>query len=258
MAEPRRALLMASGANRGAWYAGFPGPLADGGIDFGILAGVSAGGIAAAWLAAGDEEALIRSWRLADPWRVALHPWLAIGRRIPVDGLIRRITLRTMDVEAARTGPREVRLGAARIVRPGVRPRLELEVLSNRDAPDRETFCRMLRATAFVPWLNGFRTSVEIDGARYLDGGLVHRVPLSLIPRDTVDEIWVAACSPNGLRELEQELVATPRPERIVVVRPSEPLPVGRWTMRWERVERAIALGRRDMTAAVRRYREGG
>ena len=55
----RRALLMASGANRGAYYAGFLEPLRDAGIDFGLMAGVSAGGIASAWFAAGDPEALV-------------------------------------------------------------------------------------------------------------------------------------------------------------------------------------------------------
>jgi predicted acylesterase/phospholipase RssA len=55
----RRALFMATGANRGSWYAGFMGPLAEAGIEFELMAGVSAGGIASAWFAAGDEEALI-------------------------------------------------------------------------------------------------------------------------------------------------------------------------------------------------------
>jgi predicted acylesterase/phospholipase RssA len=51
---PRRALFMATGANRGAWYAGLMGPLAEAGIEFELIAEVSAGGIAASWFAAGD------------------------------------------------------------------------------------------------------------------------------------------------------------------------------------------------------------
>ena len=35
---------MASGANRGAYYAGFPALLQEAGIDFELMAGVSAGG----------------------------------------------------------------------------------------------------------------------------------------------------------------------------------------------------------------------
>ena len=65
------------------------------------------------------------------------------------------------------------------------------------------------------------------------------------------DELWVSACSPNGLRELEGELSAARRTERLVVVVPSEPLPVERWTMEWARVRKAIELGRRDMEAAI-------
>ncbi len=76
----RRALLMASGANRGAYYAGFPGLLQEAGIDFELLAGVSAGGIAAAWFAAGDPEAMVDSWRQADPWRDC-SPSLAFVRK---------------------------------------------------------------------------------------------------------------------------------------------------------------------------------
>ena len=42
-----------------------------------------------------------------------------------------------------------------------------------------------------------------------------------------------------------------PGRERIVVITPSEPLPVGRWTMEWARISRAIDLGRRDMAATI-------
>jgi len=86
---------MATGANRGAWYAGLMGPLAEAGIEFELLAGVSAGGIASAWFAARDEEAYIDSWRQADPYRIALHPALSYGRRRTVDHLISNITLST-------------------------------------------------------------------------------------------------------------------------------------------------------------------
>jgi len=199
----RRALLLASGANRGAYYAGFLQPLQEAGIDFELLAGVSAGGIAAAWFAAGDPEALLDSWRQADPWRVAPHPWLSVGRRRTVDGLIRNITLKTMDVGTARTADAEVVMAVSRVVGPGFPlPKLEPSYLSSRDAASDEEMGLMLRATGFVPWINGLRRTVAIDGHRYLDGGLVHRVPLEMIPEDRYDELWIAACSPNGLREL--------------------------------------------------------
>jgi predicted acylesterase/phospholipase RssA len=244
---------MASGANRGAYYAGFLEPLRDAGIDFELMAGVSAGGIAAAWFAAGDPAALEDSWRQADAWRVAPHPWVAFGRRRTVDQLIRNITLRTMNLEAARTSPSEVVVGASRIVAPGLPlPKLEPRYLSSRSARDDRHFGLMLRATAFVPWINGFRTAIEMGGDRLLDGGLVHRVPLAMIPESRYDEIWIAACSPSGRRELDQELASTVRSERLVVVTPSGELPVNRWTMEWRLIERAIAMGRRDMEAVIR------
>ena len=248
----RRALLMASGANRGAYYAGFLTPLNEAGIHFELLAGVSAGGIAAAWFAAGDPDALLDSWRQADAFRVAFHPLLERGRRRTVDSLIRTITLRTMDVHAARTSQSEVLVAASKIVGPGFPlPRLEQRFLSNRQASDDQHFSVMLRATAFVPWINGLRTAISINGDRYLDGGLVHRVPLGMIPEGRFDELWIAACSPNGLRELERELSAADRRERLVVIVPSAPLPVERWTMEWSRVRKAIELGRKDMEAAI-------
>jgi len=245
---------MASGANRGAYYAGFPGLLKEAGIDFELMAGVSAGGIAAAWIAAGDPEAMVDSWRQADPWRIAPHPWLSFGRLRTVDRLIQEITLRTMDVRAARTAEAEVVVAVARVVGPGVPlPKLESIYLRSRDAADDETFGLMLRATAFVPYINGFRGAVSIDGERYMDGGLVHRVPLGLIPEGRFDELWIAACSPNGLRELKAELGRVRREERLVVITPSRPLPVGRWTMEWSRISQAIELGRRDIEAAIER-----
>jgi predicted acylesterase/phospholipase RssA len=243
---------MASGANRGAYYAGFLEPLQRAGIEFELMAGVSAGGIAAAWFAAADPDALIDSWRQADPWRVAPHPWLAVGKLKTVDRLIQDITLQMMDVSAARTSRAEVVVAAARVVGPGILlPRLEPAYLTNRRAPNDATFGLMLRATAFVPYINGCRGAVKIGDERYLDGGLVHRVPLALIPEGRFDEIWIAACSPNGLAELEAELKRRRRPERLVVVTPSELLPVGRWTMEWSRISQAIDLGRRDMETAI-------
>jgi predicted acylesterase/phospholipase RssA len=130
-------------------------------------------------------------------------------------------------------------------------PKLEPACLTNRAARDDEHFGLMLRATAFVPLINGFRQAVLIDGDSYLDGGLVHRVPLSMIPEERFDEIWIAACSPNGLAELENELERHDRRERLVVVTPSEPLPAGRWTMDWPRISRTIDLGRRDIESAI-------
>jgi predicted acylesterase/phospholipase RssA len=247
---------MASGANRGAYYAGFLEPLRDAGIDFGLMAGVSAGGIASAWFAAGDPEALVDSWRQADPWRIAVHPWASIGRRRTVDRLIQEITLRTMDVEAARTAACEVVMAASRIVGRGFPlPKLSSRYFCNREARDREHFGLMIRATAHVPWINGLTTSVEIDGQRFLDGGLVHRVPLALVPEGRFDEIWIAACSPSGRRELDRELATAKRPEKLVIITPSDELPVTRWTMEWSRLEQAIELGRRDMVEVIRKLR---
>jgi predicted acylesterase/phospholipase RssA len=248
---------MASGANRGAYYAGFPALLQEAGIDFELMAGVSAGGIAAAWFAAGDPEAMVDSWRQADPWRIAPHPWLSFGRLRTVDQLIQEITLKTMDVRAARTAEAEVVVAAARVIASGGAPlpKLEPAYLRNRDAADDESFGLMLRATAFVPYINGFRGAVPIDGERYMDGGLVHRVPLDLIPEGRYEELWIAACSPNGLRELGEELSRVRRKERLVVITPSSPLPVGRWTMAWTKISQAIALGRRDIAAAIEQAR---
>jgi predicted patatin/cPLA2 family phospholipase len=102
-----------------------------------------------------------------------------------------------------------------------------------------------------VALFHGFRGAVSIDGKRYLDGGLVHRVPLDLIPEGRYDELWIAACSPNGLRELKAELARSRREEKLVVITPSRPLPVGRWTMEWSRISQAIELGRRDINSAI-------
>jgi len=248
----RRALLMASGANRGAYYAGFLAPLQAAGIEFEYMAGVSAGGIAAAWFAAGDPDALIESWRRADSWRVAPHPCLSFGRLRTVDRLIREITLRTMDLRAARTSSSEVVVAAARVVGSGLPlPKLQAKYFRNRDATDDADFGLMLRATAYVPFINGFRGAISIDGERYLDGGLVHRVPLDLVPEGRYDELWIAACSPNGIRELKLELERVQRGERLVIVTPSGPLPVGRWTMQWSRIREAMELGRRDVETAI-------
>lgn len=249
---PRRALFMATGANRGAWYAGLMGPLSEAGIEFELIAGVSAGGIAAAWFAAGDQEAYIDSWRQADPFRIAVHPALSVGRRRTVDHLISAITLETMDLDSVLASPIEVKMAAARIVGPGFPlPRFEMEVFGNRAARDREHLGLMVRATAFVPWINGLRTAVEIDGERYMDGGLVNRTPLEIVPEGRFDELWIAACSPSGIAELGRTLTKHPRKERLVVVTPGTELTAGRWTMDWATLERTIEMGREDISATI-------
>ncbi len=250
---------MSSGANRGAYFAGFPAPLLQAGIGFELLAGVSAGGIAAAWFAARQWDDLVRSWREACAWRVAPHPAFNVGRWRNVDGLIQRITLRIMDVERARTSSSEVRLGVARVrdwrtLRP---PRVERGVLSSREARDAAHFALMLRATGFVPYMNGCRAAVEIDGERYLDGGLVTRLPLAAVPEGRYDELWIAACSPHSLAELGRLLRRWRRPERLVLITPSSRLPVTRWTMTWRRIAATIEIGRRDMAEAVQRALDG-
>jgi predicted acylesterase/phospholipase RssA len=96
---------------------------------------------------------------------------------------------------------------------------------------------------------------VAIDGDRFLDGGLVHRVPFSMIPEGRFDELWIAACSPHGIAELEHQLARHHRRERLVVVTPTSELPVGRWTMEWSKISRAIDLGRRDMETTIEKAR---
>jgi len=249
----RRALLMGSGANRGAYYTGLGRALASADIRFALLAGVSAGGFSAAWLAADQAEDMVRCWRMACRWRVAPHPLLARGRLRTVDELIASTTFQVMDVEAARVAPVEVRVAAARVLSWPLLgpPRTELRVFSNREARDRAHFQEMVRAGGFMPFVNGLRAAVVIDGERYLDGGLVARVPLSMIPEGSFDEIWVSACSPHGEAELYPQLATWNRPERLVVLTPSERLPVGRFTMKWSLLEEAFRLGERDFARAA-------
>ena len=123
-------------------------------------------------------------------------------------------------------------MAASRVIGPGFPlPKMVPSYLSSRDAPTDEEFGLMLRATGFVPWINGLRRTVAIDGHRYLDGGLVHRVPFEMIPENQYDELWIAACSPNGLRELRGEIERNRRSERLFFVTPCRPLPVNGWTL---------------------------
>jgi predicted patatin/cPLA2 family phospholipase len=250
---------MSSGANRGAYYAGFSGPWIESGIGFELMGGISAGAIAAAWFAARQWRDMVDSWYEAARWRITPHPVFNMGRWRNVDQLIQRITLRMMDVEGARSSDIEVRLGSSQVLRwPLLRlPEARLKVFSNRDARDAHEFGLMLRATAFVPLMNGLRASIAIDGQSYLDGGLVTRVPVEMIPVDRFDELWIAACSPHGLAELEQRLSDWRRSERLVVITPSSRLPVNRWTLDRERIDRTMAIGRADMEEAVRGALDG-
>jgi hypothetical protein len=80
-----------------------------------------------------------------------------------------------------------------------------------------------------------------------------NRTPLELVPEGEFDELWIAACSPNGIMELTKTLAERRRQERLVVVTPGTELPAGRWTMDWATLGRTIEIGRRDMIETVAR-----
>lgn len=242
--------------------------------DFDAVYGTSAGGALAAWWSAGQARYAQATWRYAQDRRVlSWRRWLL--RRGPLldhDALF--------DVVYAKEHPLDV-AAVARARHPVVVTVTPVdtgvtEYVDIRRGP----VLAWLRATGRLPLGTG--PAVEIDGRRYLDGGITDPVPLRRAIADGATDVVLLLNRPEGDREAESKaatalvarrypalrdallkrhhvyneaarLASAPPPGvRVRVVRPSRDLGVRRFTRDLRLVEGALAEGRRDGAAFLR------
>jgi predicted acylesterase/phospholipase RssA len=121
---------------------------------------------------------------------------------------------------------------------------------------------RHLQATCAIPFA---LPAVRIENGRYVDGGLIEKMPLSGAVRMGATHIVALDCLPPldiwwlrlgartvGLLKSKERL---PSGVRITTISPSEPLGDTNAAVFWKRenIERWIALGFRDATNALQR-----
>lgn len=270
------ALVIAGGSVRAAYANGVLAAWEEAGWDpFDAVYGTSAGGALAAWWSAGQARYAEDTWRYVEDRRILSWSRLLLNRGplMDHDALFEVVYEDEMplDTEAVREAPHPV-------------------VVPVTDAETGETRYRDVREGPVVDWLRAAGRMplacgppVEVDGRRWIDGGLTdallvekaiedgaHRVTLVLNrppePRSPESRVsvWFVDRKFPGLGEAvaehhrdwwESVQLARDPPEGVEaeIVAPDGPLEVGRLTRDLEAIEETIARGRQDGRAHLDR-----
>jgi predicted patatin/cPLA2 family phospholipase len=272
---PRRALVVEGGGMRGAYAAGALVELHQfDGLEVDAVWATSSGAASAAYGLAQQPEGLdiwrnhLHGRRLVSAWRLFTG-----GSALDLDYLVDEVFRRQVPLREERVRARGVPLHV---------PLTDARTGEGRffDAARRDPF-PILRAAMSLP--GAVTQAAPVDGASYVDGGVVHQVPVLPALEAGAEEVTVILTRPEGYRaravsrlglalagrhfpgirpalrerhvHYEQAmaaLAAARRGSRVRVIRPSSPLPVSRWTTRRSRLLAAIDLGRRDARRALR------
>lgn len=231
--EWRIILSIEGGGNRGAISGGMALELRERGwlSAFDGVYGASAGSLSAAWILSSEPAPGIEAW--ADPEAIGryTHPGNLLRGRPVVDlrGLTDEFYERTLrlDVESILVNPvslhplaTDLETGLSVDLAPAIR--------------DRRSFYGALRAGACLPLLAG--RPVEIDGRRYVDGGLAESVPSSTPIAAGATHILILRSRKVG------ELPVTAGFARRVTAM---------WLGRRSKAARAVFLARDDRVAAL-------
>ena len=253
---------------RGAFANGVLAVLEDAGHrDFDAVYGTSAGGALAAWWSAGQARYALGTWRYAqDPEILSYGRYLL--RRGPLldhDRLFEKVYLGEMplDVAAIEDAPHPV-------------------VVTVTDADSGAVHYPDIRQGPVIDWLRaagrlplGTGPAVEVEGRRWLDGGLSVPIPIERAIKDGADEVVCILNNPPAEREPEPRLVSAlveraypavadlarrhhelhnqnvglvlepPGGVMVDVICPEATLPVGRLTRAGEKIAVAMEAGER-------------
>lgn len=245
MGDEKTALVLSAGGMFGAYQAGVWKAL-DGVLQPDIVVGASVGALNGWLIAAGYSGAkLVERW-LHPSAGSALSPHPRTAWRF--DPVALRLLARQLFEEARPRLP----FGLVVVQLPGLRT-----VLVRHPAVTAEH----LAATCSIPV---FLPSVEIDGARFCDGGFLEKLPLwaaaemgatRIVAVDSLPslDLWWLRAGARAVSWFAPLKNKTALPE-ITLIRPSEPLGTAREAVDWrlKNIERWIALGESDAAAAVR------
>jgi predicted patatin/cPLA2 family phospholipase len=263
-----QALVLEGGGMRGAYANGVLAAFEAADLGFEAVYGTSAGGALAAWWSAGQADDAAQTWDYVNDERIlSYRRWLTRqGPLLDHDGLFEIVyeDERPLDVDAVQASDHPVVVTATEV---------ETGDVVYHDLREGNVI-DWLRATGRLPLASG--PPVEIDGTRYLDGGLADPVPIEKAIEDGHDEIVVVLNRPERKSEAESwilgavvgqrypelfdlvrrhaeiwnEKVAIARdpPEGVDVsiVQPGEYLDLARLSRDEDKIENAIDTGRRD------------
>ena len=248
----KRLICYASGALRGIYYAGVMRALTEAGIAFDEYAGISVGSNAASWHASGQALEVLDAWDAFSALRLSLHPIMDNDHSKTLDWIIHNITMPFLNIDAIQASGHTLHVGVSALKAPWHGGLLERRYFHFKDAFDQDVFRAAIRASCFMPFINGIFAAMRIDGGSYLDGGLTGRIPLDCTDLTRFDEVWLAVASPNAMAELQTEL-GRHHGTRIIVITPSRPTPVSRMTIDKTRFHDTATLGYYDTIRVIKR-----
>jgi len=247
----RLGLVLSGGFLRGAFQVGVIEALHARGIRFHVVVGVSSGAWNAACMATGQIDEMRAFWiAVARAPKLRLRNLWRHGTPSNFPEIVRRIPARRLRFERLADSGIRLRVGAL-----ALRER-RLHLFDHWDS--REAFLASLMASNYLPGVYG--RPLRIDGRHYVDGGLVDNVPYEAVLEAGCDRALVVVPDVGGRiwkRLLDRRPHAIPASarERVAVIHPDAPLPIGRVTATvdgllrcidagWRAAEQALAGGR--------------
>ena len=269
-------LVMEGGAMRGMFTCGVIDVFMEHDIEFDGAAGISAGAVFGCNYKSRQPGRALRYNKeyCRDPRYCGIGSLLKTGNLYGVDFCYHEIpeVLDPFDYDAFRKNPMEFYVGAAN-VETGLIMYHKCSDCGRRDM-------LWMRASASLPLVSRV---VEVDGLKLLDGGIVDPVPYRYMESIGYDRCVIILTQPRGYRKkkdptiplVRAKLIKYPkvatamalrhyryneqmkdidereRDGRVLVIRPPEPLGIGRTTKDPAELERVYQIGRREGAARL-------
>lgn len=249
-------MCYSSGAMRGVYYAGVMHALDEAGIAFAEFSGVSVGSTAAAWHAAGQAREAMDAWEALGPFQISHHPLFNNASRKNLDWLIYHVTLPFLDLNALKKSDTRLHVALTEVVAPwkGGKGWSKRAYLPFKGAFASKDLFDAVRASCYMPFINGVLSTYKIRDKHYLDGGLTGRIPIDCINPEEFDEIWIAAASPRALVELEAIDLGKYAKVRPITITPSKDIPLGTIKTNIRGFRDTALLGYHDTQRVLERY----
>jgi NTE family protein len=240
-------LVLSGGFLRSAFQVGVIEELQARGVRFDVAVGVSSGAWNAACVATGQVGEMRRFWmEVARAPKIRLRNLWRHGTPSNFPEIVRRIPMQTLRYEGLARSAVRLRVGAT-----SLRDRR----LHLFDAwGSREAFLESLMASNYLPGLYG--RPIRIGGRYYADGGLVDNVPYEAAFEAGCERAMVVVSDPRGriwkrLLDRKPHRVPPSKRERVLVIHPQKPLPIGRIRTTVDDVLACIEAGRRAAETAL-------
>ncbi|MDP3936905.1 MAG: patatin-like phospholipase family protein [Deltaproteobacteria bacterium] len=242
-------LVLSGGFLRNAFQVGVIEELGARGFRFDVVVGVSSGAWNAACVATDQVNEMRSFWmRVAEARKLRLANLWRYGTPSNFQEIVTRVPARSLRFDRLEASPVRLLIGATR-----VRHR-RLHLFEHWRS--RREFLATLMASNYVPGLYG--RPVRIDGRYYADGGFADNVPYEAAFEAGCRHAVVVLTDPRGRfrKRLCDRTVHRIPPafrDRITLVHPGVPLPVGRLRATAEGMRACFEIGRKAVGEAFAR-----